>query len=76
MELLVEAGITKVELLESLMKEGNEIRTISIASIITVRKHKVLRLRVSIRNPQSKIRNRVYCHAQETQDQDSSTTGH
>ena len=40
MELLVEAGITKAELLESLMKEGNEIPAITVASIITARKRK------------------------------------
>ena len=40
MELLVEAGITKAELLESLMKEGNEILAITVASIITARKRK------------------------------------
>ena len=40
MELLVDAGITKVELLEALMKEGNEILAITIASIITARKRK------------------------------------
>jgi len=76
MELLVEAGITKTKLLESLMNEGNEIRTISVASIITARKHKALPIGVSIRDPRSKIRKREYCHAQETQNQDSSTTGH
>jgi four helix bundle protein len=40
MELLVEAGIVKTALLESLVKEGNEILAITIASIITARKHK------------------------------------
>ena len=40
MELLVEAGITKAELLEALMKEGNEILAISVDSIITARKRK------------------------------------
>ena len=40
MELLVEAGITKAELLEALMNEGNEILAISVASIITARKRK------------------------------------
>jgi four helix bundle protein len=40
MELLVEAGITKAELLESLMKEGNEILAITVASINTAKKHK------------------------------------
>ena len=40
MELLVEAGIVKAELLESLMKEGNKILAITIGSIITSRKHK------------------------------------
>ena len=40
MELLVEAGIVKAEQLESLMKEGNEILAITVASINTARKHK------------------------------------
>jgi four helix bundle protein len=40
MELLVEAGIVKAERLESLMKEGNEILAITVASINTARKHK------------------------------------
>jgi four helix bundle protein len=40
MELLVEAGITKAELLEALMKEGNEILAITVASIVTARKRK------------------------------------
>jgi four helix bundle protein len=40
MELLVEAGIVKVERLESLMKEGNEILAITVASINTAKKHK------------------------------------
>ena len=40
MELLVEAGLTKAELLEALMKEGNEILAITVASIKTARKHK------------------------------------
>jgi hypothetical protein len=40
MELLVEAGITKAELLEGLMKEGNEILAITVASIVTARKRK------------------------------------
>ena len=40
MELLVEAGITKAELLEALMKEGNEILAITVASIVTARKSK------------------------------------
>ena len=32
MELLVDAGITKAELLEALMKEGNEILAITVAA--------------------------------------------
>ncbi|MFH1908627.1 MAG: four helix bundle protein [Chloroflexota bacterium] len=40
MELLVEAGIVKAEQLESLMKEGNEILAIIVASINTAKKHK------------------------------------
>lgn len=40
MELLVEAGIVKAEQLESLMKEGNEILAITVASINTAKKHK------------------------------------
>ena len=40
MELLVEVGIVKAELLESLMKEGNEILAITVASINTAKKHK------------------------------------
>ena len=40
MEWLVEAGIVKADLLESLMKEGSEILAITVASIITARKRK------------------------------------
>lgn len=40
MELLVEAGIVKADRLESLMKEGNEILAITVASINTAKKHK------------------------------------
>jgi four helix bundle protein len=40
MELLVEAGIVKAERLEPLMKEGNEILAITVASINTAKKHK------------------------------------
>lgn len=40
MELLIEAGIVKADLLESLMKEGDELLAITVASIITARKHK------------------------------------
>ena len=40
MELLVEAEIVKSERLEALMKEGNEILAITVASINTARKHK------------------------------------
>ena len=40
MELLVEAGIIKTERLESLMKEGNELLAITVASINTARKRK------------------------------------
>jgi four helix bundle protein len=39
MELLIEAGIVKAERLESLMKEGNEILAITVASINTAKKH-------------------------------------
>ena len=38
MELLVESGIVKAELLEPLTKEGNEILAITVASINTARK--------------------------------------
>jgi four helix bundle protein len=40
MELLVEAGIVKDDLLESLLKEGNELLAITVSSINTARKHK------------------------------------
>ena len=40
MELLIEAGIVKADLLESLMKEGDELLAITVSSINTARKHK------------------------------------
>lgn len=40
MELLIEAGIMKPELLESLMQETNELLAITVASITTARKGK------------------------------------
>lgn len=40
MELLIDARIVKADLLESLMKEGDELLAITVASIITARKHK------------------------------------
>jgi len=40
MELLVEAGIVKADLLESLLKEGDELLAITVSSINTARKHK------------------------------------
>jgi four helix bundle protein len=40
MELLIEAGIVKADMLESLMKEGDELLAITVASINTARKHK------------------------------------
>jgi four helix bundle protein len=40
MELLIEAGIVKAELLELLMKEGNELLAITVSSINTARKNK------------------------------------
>lgn len=39
-ELLIEAGIVKPERLELLMKEGNELLAITVASINTARKNK------------------------------------
>lgn len=40
MELLIEAGIVKAEMLEPLMKEGNELLAITVSSINTARKNK------------------------------------
>ena len=40
MELLVEAKIVKAERLEALMKEGNELPAITVASINTAQKNK------------------------------------
>lgn len=40
MELLIEAGIVKPELLEPLMQEANELLAITVASINTARKGK------------------------------------
>ena len=40
MELLVEAGIVKAARLEPLMKEGNELLAITVASINTAKKNK------------------------------------
>jgi len=40
MELLVEAEIVKAERLEALMKEGDELLAITVASINTAKKHK------------------------------------
>jgi four helix bundle protein len=39
MELLVEAGVVKADLIESLMKEGDELLAITVSSIKTTRKH-------------------------------------
>jgi len=40
MELLIEAGIVKDDLLESLMKEGDELLAITVSSINTARKQR------------------------------------
>ena len=40
MELLIDAGIVNADLLEPLMKEGNELLAITVSSINTARKNK------------------------------------
>ncbi len=51
MELLVESGRIKQALVNDLMKEGNEILALVVASINTARERK----QSAIRNPQSAI---------------------
>lgn len=40
MELLIEAGIVKAELLEALMKEADELLAMTVASINTAKKRR------------------------------------
>jgi len=60
MEMLVETSLLKADRLADLRREGEEILAIVVASLKTVKKRKQRRTSA---NPKSEIRNRVPCHA-------------